>query len=119
MDKISDLARQTAELHALITGYHFIREHPKGHSAKMLRYLANSGAELAVEKRKGTPLLYLTRATADGRIDQAELEWVSASRTGRNSNLNTLESFRDSPLARVRVTTLDTARRAIEACVRG
>lgn len=111
------LPRQTAELHSLIISHPNIAEHPKGHSKYVLRYRASCGAELAVEKRAGTPLLYLSRSLAEGRINDLNPEWLPASKEGRNSNLNTLETFRNQPLARLRVITLETARKALDVCV--
>lgn len=119
MDYTADLGKQTAELHSLILNNDRIAEHPKGHSSKVLRYRTACGAEIAVEKRTGTPLLYFTRAFAEDRIGGMEFEWLPASREGRNSNLNTLETFRNRPLARLRVSTLDTARKALHACASG
>ena len=117
MTYASGLAQQTAELHSLIINHPAIAEHPKGHSKYVLRYRTSCGAELAVEKRAGTPLLYFTRSLAEGRINNLNPEWLPASKKGRNSNLNTLETFRSQPLARLRVTTLETARKALDACV--
>ncbi|VWX57303.1 hypothetical protein [Sphingorhabdus sp. 109] len=117
MHYTTGLSRQTAELHSLIISCVNIDEHPKGHSKYVLRYRTTCGAELAVEKRARTPLLYFSRAVADGRIDDLEPELLPASKEGRNSNLNTLETFRNKPLARLRVTTLETARKALDACV--
>lgn len=117
MSYTSDLARQTAELHSLMLKHPNIDEHPKGHSKYVLRYRTTCGTELAVEKRAETPLLYLPRSLAEMRIRDLDLEWLPASKEGRNSNLNTLETFRNQPLARLRVTTLDTARKALDACV--
>lgn len=111
------LAQQTDELHSLIINHPAIAEHPKGHSKYVLRYRTSCGAEIAIEKRAGTPLLYFTRLLADGRIDDLNPEWLPASKGGRNSNLNTLETFRNQSLARLRVTTLETARKALDACV--
>ncbi|MFT5329982.1 MAG: hypothetical protein ACI9KA_001059 [Parasphingorhabdus sp.] len=117
MSYTDNLKRQTAELHALIIKNDHIVEHPKGHSAKVLRYRTSCGSEIAVEKRAGTPLLYFTRSLAEGRLDAMAPDWLPASKTGRNSNLNTLDTFRNKPLARLRVITLDTARKALDACV--
>ncbi len=117
MDYTTGLSRQTAELHSLISNHPNIAHHPKGHSKYVLRYRTTCGAEIAVEKRAGTPLLYFTRALADGRINDLNPEWLPASKEGRNSNLNTLETFRNQPLARLRISTLNTAREALSACV--
>ena len=117
MDHTTGLSRQTAELHSLIINDGRIKEHPKGHSQYVLRYVTSHGAEIAVEKRKGIPLLYFSHALADGRINHLNPEWLPASKQGRNSNLNVLQSFYNHPLARLRVTTLDTARKALDACV--
>ncbi|MBS1983297.1 MAG: hypothetical protein JST16_03920 [Bdellovibrionales bacterium] len=70
-----------------------------------------------MEKRAGAPRLYFTRSLAEGRINHLDPEWLPASKEGRNSNLNTLETFRNQSLARLRVTTLETARKALDACV--
>lgn len=48
MTYTTGLARQTGELHYLIMSNDRIFEHPKGHSAKLLRYRTNCGAEIAV-----------------------------------------------------------------------
>ncbi len=117
MNYTNGLARQTAELHSFLINHPSIETHPKGHSRYVLRYRTNCGHEIAVEKRKGPPLLYFTRLLAEGRISDLNPDWVPAGKKGRNSNLNTLETFRDKPLARLRVSTLDTARKALEACV--
>lgn len=117
MDYTSGLARQTADLHALLISHDSIAEHPKGHTKKVLRYRTTLGAEIAVEKRGGPPQLYFTRALADGRINGLQPDWLPASKTGRNANLNALETFRGNALARLRITSLDTARKAIDACV--
>lgn len=119
MDHTTGLGRQTAELHTLLVSHRNVVEHPKGHSKYVLRYRTACGHEVAVEKRAGTPLLYFTRSLAEGRINDLTPDWLPGSKTGRNSNLNTLETFRNKPLARLRVTTLDTARRALDACVSG
>ena len=117
MNHATGLSKQTGELHSLIISYADIDEHPKGHSKYVLRYRTTCGVELAVEKRVGTPLLYFTHTVANGWIDDLAPEWLPASKEGRNSNLNTLETFRNKPLARLRVTTLETARKALDACV--
>lgn len=117
MNHATGLSKQTAELHSIIISRVDIDEHPKGHSKYVLRYRTTCGAELAVEKRAKTPLLYFTHAVANGRIDHLNPEWLPASMKGRNSNLNTLQTFRNKPLARLRVTTLETARKALDACV--
>lgn len=119
MSYTTGLARETADLHSLLVNHWNIVEHPKGHSKYVLRYRTGCGHELAVEKRAGTPLLYFTRSLAGGRIDHLAPDWLPAGTTGRNSNLNTLETFRNQALARLRVTTLDTARSALDACVSG
>ena len=117
MPYTTGLARQTAELHLFLSEHPSIDPHPKGHSKYVLRYRSKCGHEIAVKKRVGAPLLYVTRTLAEGRLDGLDPEWLPASNSGRNSNLKTLESFRNQPLARLRVTSLDTARKAIEACV--
>lgn len=117
MTYTTGLALQTAQLHSLIMSHDKIDEHPKGHSAYLLRYRTTLGGEIAVEKRKGTPLLYFSKALAESLIDDLMPEWLPAGTTRRNSNLNTLETFKNKPLARLRVTTLDTARKALDACV--
>lgn len=117
MDFTSNLGRQTAELHNLLSSHPQVQEHPKGHSKYVLRYQTDLGHEIAVEKRAGIPLLYFTRTLADARLDGFDLEYVAAGKEGRNSNLNTLDTFRAKPLARLRVTELETARKALAACV--
>ena len=117
MDHTIGLAKQTAELHSMLMSDKRIEAHPAGHSAKVLRYRTRCGQEIAVEKRIGAPVLYFTRSAAEGRIDDLAPDWLPAGRNGRNSNLNVLETFRDRPLARLRVTTLETARKALDACV--
>ena len=117
MHYYSGLGRQTAELHSLILNHPNIYEHPKGHSKYTLRYRTSCGSEIAVEKRAGIPLLYFTRSLAEGRINGLNPDWLPASLKGRNSNLNTRETFRNQSLARLRVTTLYTARKALDACV--
>lgn len=117
MNHTANLARQTAELHSLIIGSDRIVQHPKGHTAKVLRYRTACGIEIAVEKRAETPLLYFTQALAEQRLVGLDYDRVAAGTEGRNSNLNALDTFRNRPLARLRVTTLDTARKALTACV--
>lgn len=117
MKHTADLSPPTASLHSLLMGNPAIKEHPKGHSQYVLRYRTTTGHEIAVEKRVKTPLLYFTRSLADARLAGFDLEYVPATKGGRNSNLNTLDTFRAKPLACLRVTELDTARKALEACV--
>lgn len=117
MSHTSELGQQTAELHTLIVSKPNISEHPKGHTHYLLRYRTHCGHEIAVEKRVGVPRLYFTRSLAEGRINDLDPEWLHASKMGRNSNLNALETFCNKPLARLRVTTLETARKALDACV--
>lgn len=117
MTHTQNLFRQTAELHSLISGLEHVADHPKGHTKKLLRYRSTCGAEIAVEKRQGVPLLYFSRTVAGNRLDTLLPEWVEAGTTGRNSNLNSMETFKNKALARLRVTTLDTARKALDACV--
>jgi len=117
MKHTADLSPPTASLHSLLMGNPAVEEHPKGHSQYVLRYRTTAGHEIAVEKRVKTPLLYFTRSLADARLAGFDLEYVPATKGGRNSNLNTLDTFRAKPLACLRVTELDTARKALEACV--
>lgn len=117
MSYTSNLPKQTAELHNLLTAHPRIEEHPKGHSKYVLRYRTDLGHEIAVEKRAKAPLLYFTRALADARLAGFDLDYFPATKEGRNSNLNTLDTFRAKPLACLRVNELETARKAIEACV--
>lgn len=117
MDFTSNLGRQTAELHNLLRSHPQVQEHPKGHSKYVLRYQTDGGHEIAIEKRVGVPLLYFTRKLADACLGGFDLEYVAAGKEGRNSNLNTLDTFRAKPLARMRVTELETARKALAACV--
>lgn len=117
MDHTTALGKQTAELHSLILAHPKIGAHPKGYSKYILRYRTNCGHEIAVEKRKGRPRLYFTQAVADGRLADLNPEVVLASTKGRNSNLNAMETFRNKPLARLDVTTLETVRKAFDACV--
>ena len=118
MNYTSGLGRQTAELHNLILSYPYVAEHPDGHTKYVLRYRTSAGTEIAVEKRVGSPLLYFTRALAEGRIDHLDPQWLPASKTGRNHNLNTLKTFVNQSLARLRVPTLDTARYALDTCIK-
>lgn len=74
MNYASGLAQQTAELHSLIVNHPAIAEHPKGHSNYLLRYRTSCGAEIALEKRAGAPLLYFTRSLAEGRINDLNPE---------------------------------------------
>lgn len=113
----SNLPKQTAELHNLLTAHPRVEEHPKGHSKYVLRYQTDLGHEIAVEKRAKAPLLYFTRELADACLAGFELDYFPATKEGRNSNLNTLDTFRAKPLACLRVNELETARNAIEACV--
>lgn len=117
MKYIADLSPPTASLHKLLINDPRVEEHPKGHSQYVLRYRTKTGHEIAVEKRVKTPLLYFTRSLADDRLTGFDLEYVPATKGGRNSNLNTLETFRAKPLACLRVNELETARRALDACV--
>lgn len=117
MKYTSDLSPSTASLHNLLMKDQRIEEHPKGHSQYVLRYRTKTGQEIAVEKRVKTPLLYFTRSLADERLTGFDLEYIPATKGGRNSNLNTLETFRGKPLACLRVNELETARKALEACV--
>lgn len=116
MKYTTDLSPSTASLHNLLMKDPRFEEHPKGHSQYVLRYKTKTGHEIAVEKRVKTPLLYFTRSLADARLAGFDLEYVPATK-GRNSNLNTLDTFRAKPLACLRVNELETARRALDACV--
>lgn len=116
MNYANDLSQSTAELHNLIMAHPKVREHPKGHSQYVLRYRTDEGLEFAVEKRVHTPKLYFNRAVADGRINDLNPEWWPAGK-GRNSNLNSLETFRGKPLARLPIASLEVARKALAACL--
>ena len=116
-DYTADLGRETAAMHAYIMEGGRAVEHPKGHSQYMLRYRTPCGTEVALEKRKGAPLMYFARGVAEGRIDHLSPDWLPASDIGRNSNLKPLDTFRGRALARLRVSTPELGRAAFDACV--
>lgn len=79
-------------------------DHEKGGTKKMLRYRLLSKIEIALEKRKGRPLLYV--AVADlGSFPSIDIDWnlIEASKKGRNSNLNAMDSFKNAQLYRFEV----------------
>lgn len=117
-DYTANLGRETAAMHDYIMGSGRAVEHPKGHSQYLLRYRTHSGVELAVEKRAGAPILYFAHVAADGRINHLSPELMPASTTGRNSNLNTLQTFRGRALARLKIATPAIGREAFDACAR-
>lgn len=112
------LHSETAILDRHLRRVHAAHEHEKGSTLKVFRYRLPTGAEIAVEKRKGTPKLYIAESKLPPhRRGVLELEIVPASRNGRNSNLNALDSFRDHPLLALRVHTLDDVDTLITAMV--
>lgn len=113
----ANLGRETAAMHDYIMGSGWAVEHPKGHTKKVLRYRTPCGTEVAVVKSFGAPTIYFARIVADGRIDHLSPEFMPASTTGRNSNLNAMETFGGRALARLKVSTPELGREAFDACV--
>lgn len=105
--KSVDEGAQTRTLDAYLRNRHDASCHEKGHSAKVFRYRLAGGCEVAVEKRKGTPILYVPAAALSSQATGITgLTMVAAGREGRNSNLNTLDSFRDQALWRLPVQSM-------------
>jgi hypothetical protein len=116
-DHTANLGRETAAMHAYIIESVRAAEHPKGHTKKVLRYRTPCGIDVAVMKSLGAPSLYVARVVAEGRINHLSPEFMPAGRTGRNSNLNAMETFRDRALAKLKITTPEIGRAAFDACV--
>ena len=116
-DYTANLGRETAAMHDYIMGSGRAIEHPKGHTKKVLRYRTLNGSDVALVKSLGAPCIYFARVVADGRINHLSPEFMHASTTGRNSNLNAMETFRNRELARLKITTPAIGREAFDACV--
>lgn len=116
-DYTANLGRETAAMHDYVMASGRAVEHPKGHRKHLLRYLTPFNVEVAIEKRKGRPVMYFSSDVARGRIDHLSPDWMPASKTGRNSNLNAMETFANRPLARLEITTPEIGREAFDACM--
>lgn len=94
----------TAECIAIIEADPRYRVHPKGHSRKLFRYEnVRNGNAIAVERRKGPPVLYVRHSNVSAApeiLEQGRL--IGSAPTGRNSNLNTIDSFKDEELVAIR-----------------
>lgn len=118
MTTSSAISSETAILDRYLRQVHAAREHEKGNTLKVLRYRLPTGAEIAVERRKGTPKLYIAESLLPAhRCGPLELQIVAACRDGRNSNLNALDSFRDHSLLALRVETLNDVDTLIGAMI--
>ena len=76
--------------------------HPSGHTKKVLRYQSlTTGEAIALEKRKGPPVLYVAheRQAVSPHIFEGG-RVVPSGRTGRNSNLQA--AFGEGPLFAIR-----------------
>lgn len=108
----------TAILDRHLRRVHAGREHEKGSTRKVFRYRLPCGTEIAVEKRQGAPKLYIAASKLPAARRAAfELQVVAGTRTGRNSNLNALDSFRDHVLLSMRVRALADVDKIIAAIV--
>jgi hypothetical protein len=76
------------------------RPHTKGHSRKLRRYESvRTGKALAVEGRKGAPVIYVARKDLEGDAGiLAKGRILGSSPTGRNSNLNSIPTFKNEEL---------------------
>jgi hypothetical protein len=76
------------------------RPHTKGHSRKLRRYESvRTGKALAVEGRKGAPVIYVARKDLEGDAGiLAKGRILGSSPAGRNSNLNSIPSFKNEEL---------------------
>lgn len=95
--------QQTEVLHRQILMRPGIDEHPIGHTAKVYRYRTHVGREIALEKRRGNPVLLVASSAVKSVPTSLPVTTVEAGRTGRNSNLNALATMRDKPLVRLEV----------------
>lgn len=92
----------TQQVHLRLMKRLGIEVHPLGHTDKVYRYRAPSGVELALEKRIGEPWLYARQGDlpAVAEVDHVD---VTATKRGRNSNLNALPTFAGQPLRKYRL----------------
>ena len=102
--KDETLEGDTERYAALVATDSRFRPHPKGHSRKLMRFeTVRGGRALAIEKRKGAPVVYISRRDAEGGDQVMALGRVIGSApTGRNSNLNTIDSFKNEELIAIR-----------------
>lgn len=108
----------TAQIERRLKGDPRVDVHRKGHTSKVLRYSTKAGIELAIEKRRNAPLIYLADTM---QMRNAVKPWLvdtrAASLSGRNSNLNALSSFRDKPLLVMRPETVEEFAKILEAAL--
>lgn len=98
----------TADMVSLIEGDARYRPLPIGHSRKLFRFHnVRTGKAIAVESRKGPPVIYVARQdgeTSPSLVARARL--VDSAPSGRNSNLNSIPSFKNEDLLAFRPATL-------------
>lgn len=92
--------------------------HRKGHSIKMLRYVCSTGEEIAIERRPGKPLIYLLETTDNlAKFGSQIVRTKGPGPTGRNSNLNAIESFAGRSLIVLKPSSLDEAQIILDEVV--
>lgn len=101
--------QQTEILHRQILMRPGVEEHPIGHTTKVYRYRTHLGHEIALEKRRGNPVLLVPSSAVPSVPRSLSVTTVKAGRTGRNSNLNALATMRDKPLLRLEVCSTTDA----------
>jgi hypothetical protein len=101
--------KQTEVLHRHILMRPGFEEHPIGHTTKVNRYCTRLGHELAVEKRRGNPVLLVPSSAVRSVPKALAVTTVEAGRTGRNWHLNALSTMRDRPLLRLEVQSIEDA----------
>lgn len=112
------LCAETAQFLSVIERDNRFRPHPKGHSAKLQRFECRNDKKtkaIALEPRKGTPNIYVAVNDLAGHPEIAVARTVAASPTGRNSNLNTIDQFKDTELAVIRPIDEQHLRRVLDA----
>lgn len=106
----SDLSVEgpTADVVNLIEGDARFRPLAIGHSRKLFRFHnLRTGKAIAVESRKGPPVIYVARQdgeTSPSLVARARL--VDSAPSGRNSNLNSIPSFKNEELLAFRPASL-------------
>lgn len=93
---------QTARLAAIIVADTRFAPHAAAHTKYMLRFQARFGeSSIAIEKRKGVPIVYIDEVNARGLASQfATASIKPIGLTGRNSNLSAI--FGDTALFAVK-----------------
>ena len=91
---------RTARLAEIISADARFVTHPSGHTKKVLRYqCARTLRPIAIEKRKGAPVVYVESSAAPHRRDFAKAVVKAAGIKERNSNLRA--AFADAELLAV------------------